>query len=231
MTPKEIFDILKITGIDVCAETFTYEDIEGDSFHLFGKYIEEHGYDFEYDICSGATKAVIVPKNEDFVIKIPFAGWNDYDNQTSHYNEEIDEYVYDVPFVAFQYNYCQLEEENYECARENNVENYFAKTSLIGFINGFAIYIQDKVESFFHSKSRGYHSEKEKEALTQSYRDEDLEQLPLDWALDFINVYGEEEFINFLIFTIEYHINDLRNVNVAYRNGKPIVCDYSGYWS
>lgn len=234
MTAKEIFDILKITGINACAETFTYEDIAGDAFYSFDKYIEEHGYDFEYDMCSGASKAVIVPKNEDFVIKIPFAGLNDYYNQPYDYNEVINEYVYDDdydPFVPLQYDYCKLEEENYRYARENDVDNYFAKINLIGFIDGFAIYVQDKVESFFHSKSRGHHSEKEKEALTQSYRYEDLEQLPLDWALDFINAYGEEEFINFLIFTIEYHINDLRNENVAYRNGKPIVCDYSGYWS
>ena len=48
---------------------------------------------------------------------------------------------------------------------------------------------------------------------------------------DFIAAYGEEKFIDFLIFTIKYHINDLHGDNVAYRNGKPCLSDYSGYWS
>ena len=232
MTPKEIFDILKITGIDACAETFTSDDIEGDAFYSFGKYIEENGYDFEYNVYYGATKAVIVPNNEDFVIKIPFAGSNDYENQPYDYDAITDTYIYDDeydPFVPLKYDYCRLEEENYEYARENDVEDYFAKITLIDFIDGFAIYVQEKVASFYSSKSRTHYSEAERKALRQSY-EYDLERIPLDWALDFINAYGEEEFINFLNFTIDYHINDLHGENVAYRNGKPILCDYSGFW-
>ena len=233
MTAKEIFDILKITGIDADANTFTSEDIENNAFWAFAEYLEKNGYNFDYNIYHGATKAVIVPNNEDFVIKIPFAGYVDYDNQSCDYDEDTNTWIYNDeydPFVPLKYDYCRLEKENYEYARENDVEDYFAKIVLIDFIDGFAIYVQEKVESFYSSKSRTHYSEAERKELTKSYKYEDLERIPPDWALDFIHTYGEEEFINFLNFTIDYHINDLHGENVAYRNGKPILCDYSGFW-
>lgn len=236
MTALELFNILDEVGIDANDERFTQESFGyEDPFYELGRYMEKNYPDFHFEVASGATKCVIVPEGEDYVLKIPFTGYEDWENQPYEEDEETGEWTYDdnwdafVPFEAI-YDYCKAEVDNYQFAIIEGLEDVFAEISLLGYIKGFPIYVQKKVTTFWQTRNRVKHTEEERTSLKNSYKRGDLEKLPIDWCLDFIAAYGEEKFMNFLIFTIECHINDLHGDNVAYRNGKPCLSDFSGYW-
>ena len=236
MTEMELFNILDKVGIDASSERFTQESFEYENpFYEFDEYMNKNYPNFNYVIDSGATKCVIIPKNEDYVLKIPFTGYEDWENQPCEEDEETGEWIYDEyydPFVPFEDgDYCRIEADNYQFAIIEGLEEIFAETSFLGYVKGFPIYVQKKVTTFWQTDKKVKHTDEERTSLKKSYKPEDIERLPVDWCLDFIAAYGEEKFIDFLIFTIEYHINDLHGDNVAYRNGKPCLSDYSGYWS
>lgn len=235
MKAMELLAILQKTGISASSKSFSQYDIEEyDAFWAFNAYMYNNFPNFDYEISTGATKAVIVPKNEDYVLKIPFAGDCDWDDQPREYNEETGEYEYDDDWDAFQpfeiEDYCKVELENYQNSIVEGLNMCFAAIEFLGNAGEFPVYMQEKVETFWYSNSRKRHSAEEVKKLKASYTNADLERIPAEWAIDFIEAYGEEKFIEFLIFTMDYHINDLHGDNVAYRNGKPVLSDYSGFW-
>ena len=124
MTEMELFNILDKIGIDASSERFTQESFEYDNpFYEFDEYMNKNYPDFNYVIDSGATKCVIIPKNEDYVLKIPFTGYEDWDNQSCEEDEETGEWIYDEdydPFVPFEDgDYCRR-------IRRNIRRNFFS---------------------------------------------------------------------------------------------------------
>lgn len=238
MNYMEVLNILNKVGIDADAARFSQESFEySDPFWSFDEYIRKNYPDFKYEVCSGATKVVIVPKNEDWVLKIPFAGYEDWEGQPCWENEETGEWEYDDDYDAFfsfegvaDGDYCQKEVEIYQNAIIESVDDFFAEIEFIGNVNAFPVYLQKKVTTFWTNNDRTRHSDEERNSLKSSYSCGELEKLPEDWCIDFINAFGEERFKEFIQFTIEYHVNDLHGNNVAYRNGKPCIADFSGYW-
>ena len=231
MTPQEVLNILRKTDIDCGIERFTNEQVNDCGvMWSFEEFMSEHYPLVNYEIMTGVTKCVIVFEDEDFVIKIPFSGYEDwegqeYDSETDCYDEDYD------PFFEFdEGDYCRIEANNYQSAIEEGLEEIFAETSFLGYANEFPIYVQKKVIPFWQTDNKVKHTFEERISFQKSYNAGDIERLPIDWCLDFIAAYGEEKFIDFLVFTIKYHINDLHGDNVAYRNGKPCLLDYSGYW-
>lgn len=145
MTEMELFNILDKVGIDTNSERFTQESFEYENpFYEFDEYINKNYPDFNYVIDSGATKCVIIPKNEDYVLKIPFTGYEDWDNQPCKEDEETGEWIYDEdydPFVPFEDgDYCRIEADNYQFAIIEGLEEIFAETYFLGYVKGFPIY-------------------------------------------------------------------------------------------
>ena len=107
MTPQEVLNILRKIDIDCSAESFTCEQVcDYGVMWDFENFMSEHYPLIRYRIMTGATKCVIVFEDEDFVIKIPFSGYEDwegqeYDSETGYYDEDYN------PFFEFECgDYC-----------------------------------------------------------------------------------------------------------------------------
>ena len=201
----------------------------------------------EVDWDKGASKLAIFFPNTDFVVKIPFSGYFDEDEYDDDYwdfehaenDSEIDEpdladYYYSFEGACDQgdgSDYCRAEELCYELATEYGVEQLFAKTECIGKVNGYPIYAQPICESFSFSNN-SLDNSKEEIALTLSKcKENDFYSFNDEWLTDVLKYYGDEIFNNLCHFIDTENIRDLHNGNIGYRNGAPILFDYSGYES
>lgn len=233
ITPQDFLIALQESGIDCDRDRFSQYNIEECySLWKFDEYMQKHFPNVRYSIASGTTKVVIIPKEEDFVIKIPFSGIEDWENQPYEYDEETDEYIYDENWEAFKlfntYDYCEVEEKIFCDAEEEGLDFAFAATAYLGEAQTFPVYIQEKAKILNWDGKRKYSNE-EISTIRETYK-YDLEKLSEVWVLDFIKCYGKKLFERFLQFTIDAHINDLHNGNVGYIGSQPVLVDYSGFW-
>ena len=185
----------------------------------------------KYIFDNGISKLVLIPddKNKDYVIKIPYNGC--YENS---YNEES--HFYEAQFCEFyggesserMWDYCANEQIRYSVAKENNLNQYFAETKIIGFIGTRPIYIQERCNVFSRSVHKKYSLEEHKKTYSVCG---DICCINPDWLTSFLYVYGEEETKKFTDFVHKLDWDDdLRADNLGLKNGKPIVIDYSGFW-
>lgn len=54
--------------------------------------------------------------------------------------------------------------------------------------------------------------------------------LDTTWGKLVISLYGKQITKKLCKFIKEYKINDLHGANIGYKNGKPIILDFSGYY-
>ena len=119
--------------------------------------------DWSWD--NGSTKGVLIFKNLDFVIKIPFEGscsWTEshYENQNgswiydwdSRWNSNLRKIESEEQFFEFEgspaagdskWNYCQAEADLTVAAEEDGILHCFAATKFLGLANGHPIYSQE----------------------------------------------------------------------------------------
>lgn len=166
-----------------------------------------------FKIAAGATKAVIIFLNENFVIKIPFKGFTNYLNQ----------------YFAYP-NYCEKEKEIYKEAIYNNLEMYFIPCYHLGKIGkkgkSISIYSQRKVTVLNDNATQSFLESDEIE-----YDENELSRSKA-WNLDFIENYSYDEYqnlINFLLY--ENDISDFHSGNIGYYQKKPVIFDFGGYSS
>lgn len=233
---------------DLCSNNF-YEDIVSP--------LEDAGCFKNWTYDSGATKGVLIFGDENFVVKIPFCGyidedaghWEDSRGNYRHTAEtgastkiENNEWFwnYDWAFFDFEgasaqktnWDYCAAEAEFYDMARDNQIAFAFAKTEFLGFCGDHPIYIQEKCSMFYEdSSSRDYdkRTEKDYETVTSLEKALDFFEFDADWTLDFLIYWGEECFKQLVKFIKNMEIRDLHNGNIGYRNGAPVVVDYSSF--
>ena len=171
---------------------------------------------------TGATKLVLTPPGEDFVIKIPFEGetWEKEDFS---------------PFENAQepngWDYCRVEVLQYQKAVEAGLEEFFAETEYIGHINGHPIYIQTKVDIFEDIRDPYYDYEEE----TISSTKDTCKKLEVGcfhkyWLTDFLDYFNERDLLKLSQHLSNNDIGDLHGGNLGYIEGQPIIVDYSGYW-
>lgn len=212
--------LTKLSNAPLCDGEDFYEEMNDELMDCIGD-----NFDFfrEYDLHNGATKAVIVPRHEDFVIKIPYNGY--YDTYYNDYDEEED---YFIPFEGGDeeqqpWNYCEAELKKYNFAKQFGFEKYLAKVEFLGYINGYPIYVQEKCKI---GVSHHYSQEERQKTSNLSKK---FIGINLNWLTDFRIYYGEEELINFISFISKNHWNDLYGDNVGYLNDKPVLVDFAGY--
>lgn len=174
----------------------------------------------------GASKCVIIPPDEDYVIKIPFTG--------SYIEIEENEFIYEDfggAEEAYGWDYCLAESNRYYTAEACGFEKYLARTLFIGCTkDNFPIYIQPKCEVYTYSSIKTSREEQEK---TSSIANKAIwfSEIPLDWLTAFRLEYGEKSLIDFLNFLEEYGWDDLTDDNIGFLDGKPIIFDYSSFYA
>ena len=182
----------------------------------------------EYYISRGITKIVIIPKNTDYVIKIPFTG-------IYHYTDSDELYL--VAKVDFdEYDVFDIEKQTYNnLFQESKVAflpNYF-----IGTFNGIPIYIQEKIKvtcsHHFYDATYSYGEKKESVAKIRKeslYDDDHVDTTCLRefFIADLITWYGEEA-TKWILADCK-DIDDLHGNNYGYtEDGRPVIFDYAGF--
>lgn len=182
---------------------------------------------------NGASKCVIIPTFADYVIKLPYTGEyfeaDEMEGETEPYYQSFTE----AADHAEGWDYCQVEYLHYQIAKAAGMDQYLAPTLFLGNMagSGFPVYIQPKCKIFSHTTS--HHSHEERESTRKTLISNGILRfhvLPIDWMIDFQNVYGESELINFINFLENEGWGDLRADNVGYLNGKPVLVDYSDFY-
>jgi hypothetical protein len=179
----------------------------------------------EFEIRTGASKAVVVFKNYDYVLKIPFC-CNCFGEEVDYF--ECAEVDYDA---AEPWDYCAAEEEVYNLAYDYHVEEFFAETSFFNNTKGdYPVYIQKKVAPFYDSPKC---SELSKDISCYWDTSDYFENLPRGWKECLIDKYGINKTFEFLYFINEIYphvTSDLHRGNVGFDScGNPVILDYSSY--
>lgn len=181
-------------------------------------------FDSKLYFSSGVSKACFFFENDDYVIKIPFVGVS------------ISDAVND---------YCELEERNYELAKRNGYEGFFAETK---FLMNYKYPEADFEIPIYISVRADVNQEIKDEIESVSWHDisdpqpvrgEDEDEF---WSLYemngiqfpavkdyFVYKYGEKTLDGFWDFLYNSGINDLHMGNVGLIDDKPVFIDYSGF--
>lgn len=187
---------------------------------------------FNFSVDAGISKAVIIPYNRDYVIKVPFKG--EFESG-DFYKFEFADSCLPLKKRDNLWDYCAAEVELYNLAKEKGVEQFFPETKLLGYtkVEHYPIYVQEQGISFV---KRGGDA---KPALTDVEREEvrkksngRSEYVEIDerWLKEALDYYGAEEINKFLNFLDETGIGDLRDDNIGYdKDDKPIILDFSGF--
>lgn len=249
MTKQEVLALLDdaIGAFDSRLSAYTFDTIE-DILH-------EARLPFQWSAASGITKAALLIKDADFVIKIPFThafqeedyddavyAWEEQNDDTAPEPDASDDKWYwefeaadSIPNVTGLYgpkwDYCNCEVNTYELACQRGLGQYFAEESLLGYIGDHPIYTQVRCTPMSDIEVNYASDEyKQKKRISDSICKElDVYNFNSVWIADFITFYGEKELERLDLFLREYDINDLRDCNIGYLDGAPILFDYSSY--
>ena len=185
--------------------------------------IEKNFPDFEFTFEMGATKCVIIPIKEDFVIKIPFDGEN----------REIDEYHDWEEFYQFTgggaegWDYCDQECAYYEdIIKGSGFEKFFLPNSVLGF--NWPVYTQQKAEVC--NEAYRETSKKSKE-MVKEIKKTMRRCFPNTWlelCLENLN-YDVNKFKDFICF-LDDNFSDLHSNNIGYLDNQAVIIDYAGYY-
>lgn len=190
-----------------------------------------------FSVETGASKFCIIPEAEDYVIKIPFncttEGYTYWDLEE---DEETKSRAYEPLYGADVegeecWNYCALEVQNYQKAENKGLSCYFAPESKYGTVNDYPVYIQSKCVTCHGDKQQNTHiSEALYQHLEKTCDTAKCDIFNPHWIADFLAIYGEAEFIKLMQFLHQNHMDeDLRDCNIGYLRGAPVLVDYSGY--
>lgn len=131
------------------------------------------------------------------------------------------------------WNYCHLECAIYQEAVKQGLGQYFAEEGLLGYLqDGHPVYYQQRCIALCDMENYDWNSDEYQRRSTSAHKTcEKLNTYCFNswWIADFIDMYGEEEFKVFSDFLREMQIDDLRDCNVGYLDGAPILFDYSGF--
>ena len=218
--------VLECLGNDFGLDAFFQTQYSSD-FYEWEKYngrvieISRDYFDDNLYFASGASKACFFFEDDDYVIKIPF--------------EDVGEAT----------DYCEIEEQNYDLAKREGYEEFFAETKFLMNYKypkadfEIPIYvsvradvnqeIKDEIESVSsHGVCDPQPFEGEDENEFWSLYELNGTQFPAvkDY---FVYKYGEKTLEGFWDFLCNSGINDLHMGNVGLINDKPVFIDYSGF--
>lgn len=170
----------------------------------------------------GASKLVLLLPDENFVIKIPFKG--------EYYDGEFYEFdAATTPDLECTWDYCHLEQHIFKTALECGAGDFLLETFCIGQVKDYPIYAQKKAETFYSCDSgKERYSPEEASRIYEKF---DIDQLNMNWIMDFLAYYAEENLELLCGLIRESLLSDLHEGNIGYYEGRPVIFDYAGFWN
>lgn len=140
-------------------------------------------------------------------------------------------------FTSTRTDYCQIELENYNSAKEYGVERILLPVYHMGTTNhGIPVYLQPMFsysEGDTSHKVRSQNRERVKQ-IHRSFIDKVRYNCywapPRPWTARAIQIYGKSFMRKFEKWTVARRINDLHSGNVGYLGRRPIIIDYAGFY-
>lgn len=183
-----------------------------------------------YDFFNGVSKLVIVPDEFSFVVKIPFNGHYEWDEES----EEEKFYSFENACDEAPDDYCMDEYNKYLSLKKAGFADIAAETTIICNIDGRNFYAQEKVLSYYEGKTRSHPSKESYEKATSLERKYQV-GFTDDWVAAVIETYGEEFWKKFLDWnesqcSRDSVLTDMHTGNYGYRmDGRPVIFDISGW--
>lgn len=173
--------------------------------------------DEDFYIDSGCSKLVIVPKNRNYVIKIP---WTGVYTEIDENGEYIEKCVFD-----YELNYCPMEDEiNYYNDVDEETRQYLAENEFVGlYNNSIPIYVQEKV------KHIGWGAATNTSVTAKFSVKTCIQRLSIKIAKMIIEQLGYNEGLR-VVRELD-NINDLHNGNYGFdKYGQFKIIDYAGFY-
>ncbi len=184
----------------------------------------------------GASKYVLLPKEADYVIKIPFTGTDSESGCYSYcsgFDDEYDTYTEFQGALGNGWNYCEAELLIYNEAKKMGIGEFFAETVLGGHCGDHPYYFQEKVDVYNKlDKGEEDWDKEEVDKSKESCKQNGYYVFNPYWISDCYHWYGEEKFCKFMDYLEAEELNrDLHGGNVGYSkiDGRPILLDFSGF--
>lgn len=237
---KSVLSIFKNCAFDGELTEYSFEE----------KILKHLPEDFNYDYQYGATKIVFILPDKDFVIKIPFSGCQ-VDKVITTKTEKGVERKRVSNYLKFTgaespmreedccgWDYCQVECDIYTLAKEEAVEEFFAKTECIGFIHDYPIYVQEIAKIYVdmypfreteETEYRKKYTEEDYEKIDSLCYNHNYDYFNKYWLCDAFKYYGEIKGEEFLQFIKNVRVEDLHKANIGYIGDRPVIIDYSGF--
>lgn len=221
MKSRDILNILKNLNID--------KDIKGRDKNMQKKVLKLLSQEkIEVDLNKGISKFVIIPENEQYVIKIPYS--------TSYY-ADFKKYRNANSDQRFCWDYCFTDMITYRSAVQEGVEAFFCKTRLIGLVKGYPIYVQEKIVTYdyLYGEDRYEENQFKKGSLylsqyIENQSEDSIVDINLMWLADAIDFYGNKKVNKLLNFINKNNIGDLHTENIGYTyESRPVIIDYSDF--
>ena len=170
----------------------------------------------ELEIKSGASKAVVLNVERDYVLKFPFNGYYDYHNTWRDFKgaDSYDE----------KWNYCKAEIEIY-CSIPCEYRCFFAETKEIEY-DDIRYYKQERV-----IPSANDDECRTSQLPSDSVMSNDCTGFNQEWLAVAEQLYGTEFVVDFLNWLHSSEITDLHEENYGYAesDGRPLILDWAGY--
>lgn len=170
----------------------------------------------------GASQFVILNKEWNEVIKIPFDGMYELDDD--------DEEFFDEWYI----DYCKMSVDIYQKAKQKGIADIFAETRLLGVTtNGKKVYTQEKVEiPCVYSKNIKTKDNEDNFNIVEKKRKTDYawNRFEKEWLAKAIDYYGLKFVEKFISFCKENEITDTHRDNYGYREDDiPVIFDYASF--
>lgn len=169
----------------------------------------------------GATKGVLIFETLNFVLKFPFVGEEDED-------EDDGISYFSGAECKNQWDYCESEVIKYKQAKEEGLENIFLEIKKIAIIDNCPIYYQ-KFANAFKDDGSSSSSKEQQENASKICEEGDYTCFNKWWMGDVINIYGEIVLKKLLNFLRTKGIGDLHDGNIGYKDCLPIILDYGDF--
>ena len=209
MTDEKLYDFLKSLSLSGDEDSYDLHQI------LSNMGVARS----EVRVHSGASKLCLDFVHEGFVIKWTHSG---------------DVYEVDEAFAEVQI---------YEKAMREGLQFFFPPTELFATINNIKFVRQEKIDSAAcdiplaeekkyvrQSRTASDHiCEKIQKCFDKAADGNYTRTLNKTWAKMALVFYGKKAVKSLCSFVIENGINDLHENNIGYKNGRPIILDFSGY--
>lgn len=209
----------------------SYDSYDGfllDEFCVQVSYLLGHQIE---DIPHGASRVAIVPKDREYIIKVPFSGVFEEDADSG----ELFFHYYSNAGYGESWNYCAAEIKLYnEIKKNTGLDMFFLGMTFYGYSRGnYPLYIQEKVYPCGNSSSKQFSIKATKESMDKvTDLRKDLDILPHRWAAVAIDWYGVDKVLELVDYLNQGRKDwDLHLANLGYKsNGAPVILDYIG-WS